>query len=1003
MKILKKATSFLIAISIILTNSSYIFALEESKPEESVKIPSRSIYTHEKIIGRDRYETGRMTLEESKRFDNIIVVNGIEEKLVDGLCASSLVEKLNASILPINPNRVDKKSMEYINKAKNVYIIGENQAIPYSFEESIDKKVNVTRIGGKDRFETSEKIAKYLGNYDKAYIVNGIKGEADAMSISSVAARDKNPVILTKKSSAEIDKKDGVEYTVIGGNEVVSDEVLSNYSARRIGGETRYETNREVLEKFYPGRKVRYFTNGETLVDALSAASLSKNDGITFINRRKNHDLLKCIDTVQVGGFPYEIIFTNEGCGGSGGNGGGTVIPPSKPDKPVDPDKPTEPLTPIKHRPTEPEAKSEFNYEYNDKGEGLVYIKITEESTDEDTPKEKISYQYSYNEKDIVDVDRNLKFDIGYHPVGEGSVKVRAIDEDQLVSEWVNVSFEVKEKKTEPLTPIKHRPTEPKTKVEYGEYNNDGKCLVKITAKSTDEDTLDENIHYEYLYNDNIISEENYYPVGKHIVKVRAVDNDGLSSLWVNVEVDVVNKEEIGESTLCSGIEFNKRVKKIQGYNDIKIVKFIRESTSKDFESYTNLGQDKQDRIYGYIEDKILYISSNDKIYANLDSSCMFIDVTKVEEINLNNFDTSRVQNMSYMFYYCTNLKNLDLSNFDTSKVTTMEFMFYYCTNLEKLNVSNFNTSNVTTMEYMFIYCKELVSIDVSSFNTSNVITMHNMFTGCASLTGLDLSSFNTSKVTTMESMFKSCISLVSIDVSSFNTSNVITMQDMFAGCASLTGLDLSSFNTSKVTTMQDMFAGCASLTGLDLSSFNTSNVNNMASMFQGCTLLDSPNLSSFDTSKVTTMTWMFEQCEKLENLDVSSFNTSKVTTMYGMFRGCVSLERLDLSKFNTSSVTSFTQMFYGCVLLNEIKGLDKFNTSNVENMSHMFFDCKKLEGEITIGCKLPSGRLEVFSGCSKEINNPFLVNYKPGFKDTAKSIIYYSYDHNVILGKEKK
>ena len=324
---LKKSMSMLIAISMLVSNVPIVMA-----KEEAVKIPSRSIYTHKEIIGKDRYETGRKVLEESKRYKNIIVVNGSEEKLVDGLCASGLVEKLNATILPINPKKVDKKSMEYINKAENVYIIGENQAIPYSFEKSINKKVKVVRIGGKDRYETSEKIAKYIGSYDKAYLVNGAIGHPDAMSISSVAAKEKSPIILTKKDSSKADKKKGVEYTAIGGTSVISNSLVSKYSAKRIGGETRYETNRMVLNEYYPNSRVRYFTNGETLVDALSAASISKNNGITFINRHKNHDLLEYIDTVQVGGFPYDVVFVNNGTG-TGGSGG-TVVPPSKPNPP---------------------------------------------------------------------------------------------------------------------------------------------------------------------------------------------------------------------------------------------------------------------------------------------------------------------------------------------------------------------------------------------------------------------------------------------------------------------------------------------------------------------------------------------------------------------------------------------------------------------------------------------------------------------------------------------
>jgi len=37
--------------------------------------------------------------------------------------------------------------------------------------------------------------------------------------------------------------------------------------------------------------------------------------------------------------------------------------------------------------------------------------------------------------------------------------------------------------------------------------------------------------------------------------------------------------------------------------------------------------------------------------------------------LNLLNFDTSKVTDMSYMFYSCRSLTSLDLSSFDTSNV----------------------------------------------------------------------------------------------------------------------------------------------------------------------------------------------------------------------------------------------------------------------------------------------------------------------------------------------
>ena len=141
-------------------------------------------------------------------------------------------------------------------------------------------------------------------------------------------------------------------------------------------------------------------------------------------------------------------------------------------------------------------------------------------------------------------------------------------------------------------------------------------------------------------------------------------------------------------------------------------------------------------------------------------------------------------------------------------------YMFFDFDNLISIDFNdNFNTSKVTNMSNMFYNCSSLSGLDMNNFNTSKVTNMSRMFSGCIALTSLDLNSFNTSKVTDMSNMFDDCIFLMSLDLSSFNTSNVTDMSDMFAGCRTLTNLDVSNFNTSNVTNMSAMFWDCSSLT----------------------------------------------------------------------------------------------------------------------------------------------------------------------------------------------
>ena len=173
-----------------------------------------------------------------------------------------------------------------------------------------------------------------------------------------------------------------------------------------------------------------------------------------------------------------------------------------------------------------------------------------------------------------------------------------------------------------------------------------------------------------------------------------------------------------------------------------------------------------------------------------------------------------------YMFYGLTNLIEVDLSNFDGSKVTTMNGMFNSCSNLEKVTIGNINTPLLEDFAVLFSGCSKLTSIDLSNFDTSQVTTMKELFKGCTNLEKIIFGNIITSSVKTMEGLFYGCSKLSSVDLSKFNTANVLTMTRMFISCTSLKYLDLSNFNTQQVTEVPQMFKDCSSLIFLNIKNF---------------------------------------------------------------------------------------------------------------------------------------------------------------------------------------
>ena len=267
--------------------------------------PTPSEPTKTEIIGSDRYETAVKIADEMGYYDTAILVNG-DKSLSDGLSASSLAGKEKAPILLVKQNTIPKETLSRALKAKKVYIIGGTSAISKDVEKQLSGK-EIVRIDGKNRVETSEKVAKLVGNYDEAFIVNGNTGEADAISVASVAAKNHAPILLTNGKSSTHSKKSGVDYYVVGGNAVVSDSLVSKFDAERISGSDRYETNRAVIEEFYPNENKYYYTKGDLLVDALAVSPLSKDNGVVLVSPKSDNSILKDKDLVQVGGMDFEI------------------------------------------------------------------------------------------------------------------------------------------------------------------------------------------------------------------------------------------------------------------------------------------------------------------------------------------------------------------------------------------------------------------------------------------------------------------------------------------------------------------------------------------------------------------------------------------------------------------------------------------------------------------------------------------------------------------------
>lgn len=260
-----------------------------------------------RIGGVDRYETAVKVSQDSwNESDYVILASG--EDFPDAICAVPLAKKYNAPVLITKGNSLNSQVFDEIKrlKTKQVFIIGGEGAILPSIEKELNyNNINTIRVGGQDRYETSIKVAKELGQSDEIALTYG-ENFPDALSIAPIAAMKAMPIILTNTDvipySVEeyINGNEIKKCYVLGGNGVVSNNSIKNIAnVKRLNGSDRYETNLAIINEFSTDLnfKTTYLTSGEDFPDALcgSAAAGKSNSPIVLTNTNyfKGRSLIK--------------------------------------------------------------------------------------------------------------------------------------------------------------------------------------------------------------------------------------------------------------------------------------------------------------------------------------------------------------------------------------------------------------------------------------------------------------------------------------------------------------------------------------------------------------------------------------------------------------------------------------------------------------------------------------------------------------------------------------
>ena len=152
--------------------------------------------------------------------------------------------------------------------------------------------LNVRRISGSDRYETSAKLVKEFGSSRHIVFTDGRKF-ADALSATPLAKKLNSPILLVN-SLDKLPKNLAIyrDAYIIGGKNSVGLDIENRLKSvkgdkvYRIFGQDRESTSNQVAQVLKYNENI--LANGSSFADALSAVNLLNNGGKNLLLVKKN-------------------------------------------------------------------------------------------------------------------------------------------------------------------------------------------------------------------------------------------------------------------------------------------------------------------------------------------------------------------------------------------------------------------------------------------------------------------------------------------------------------------------------------------------------------------------------------------------------------------------------------------------------------------------------------------------------------------------------------------
>ena len=260
---------------------------KEVQDEEVKALNSSGQIVPTRIAGKNRYESAaQISREQFTNAKKVIVVNS--QKYADALSATTLSDG-RYSILYTEKDSLPTATRNEIQKLNpiEVYLLGGKQSISDGIENILKKYANkVTRIAGKDRYETSAKVAA-MSNKKNIVIASG-ENFSDPLYASSYAYSNNAKILLSSGKTLSRETRDYLlrnkskigNVTVVGGGKSISSSTVryiqsvTGKNVGRISGRNRYEGSVKVANSMNKSKV--FIASGEDFADALAISPLAQ-------------------------------------------------------------------------------------------------------------------------------------------------------------------------------------------------------------------------------------------------------------------------------------------------------------------------------------------------------------------------------------------------------------------------------------------------------------------------------------------------------------------------------------------------------------------------------------------------------------------------------------------------------------------------------------------------------------------------------------------------------